>query len=179
MFLHAGVAHIAFNGYALAILGADMERLYGWKRYLVIYILAGLFGSLLSFAYRGPLQNSVGASGAIFGIMGVSIGFFLFYREKLGRFGQERFSAMLRLAGINLLIGFAIVRIDNMAHLGGLIAGFVLGYLLAPRLYVTEVYPKLTWEDRGGLAQRWWLVFLAAGLFVAGTAGAIFVWSLV
>ena len=62
---------------------------------------------------------------------------------------------MLRLAGINLLIGFAIVRIDNMAHLGGLIAGFVLGYLLAPRLYVTEVYPKLTWEDRGGLAQRW------------------------
>ena len=93
------------------------------------------------------------------------------------RFGQTRFNAFLRLAGINLLIGFAVLRIDNMAHIGGLIAGFALGYLLAPRLYVTEVSPQLVWEDRAGLQHTWWIVVLATLLFGGLTAGAILFWS--
>ena len=179
MFLHASVSHIAFNGYALAVLGADMERIYGWKRYLAIYILSGLYGSFLSFAYRGVEQYSVGASGAIFGILGVSLGFFLFYRDKLGKFGRARFSSMLRVAGLNLVIGFAIVRIDNAAHVGGLIAGFALGYLLAPRHYLTQHPPDLQTEDRGALSYTWWVVLMATILFGALISSALAFWSAV
>lgn len=179
MFLHANLTHILFNGYALFALGQDMERLYGSGRYLIIYTLSGLYGSWLSFAVRGADQLSVGASGAIFGILGVSLGFFLFYRNKLGKFGRERFNSNLRLVGINLVIGFAIVRIDNAAHIGGLIAGFALGYLLAPRHYVVDTYPSMQTEDGGRLAKTWWIVGAATALFVLLTTVAIRYWSVV
>jgi len=180
MFLHANLTHILFNGYALFVLGQDMERLYGPARYLLIYTLAGLYGSWLSFAVRGADQLSVGASGAIFGIMGMSLGFFLFYRNKLGQFGRDRFNSNLQVVGINLVIGFAIVRIDNAAHIGGLIAGFVLGYLLTPRHHVVDnTYPTPQTEDRGRLEKTWWIIAAATALFILLTSVAIRYWSFV
>jgi membrane associated rhomboid family serine protease len=76
MFLHGDPTHIAFNAIALYSLGMDMERIYGRYRFLFIYIFGGLFGSLLSFAIRGPNEFTVGASGAIFALAGMNLAFF-------------------------------------------------------------------------------------------------------
>jgi len=79
MFLHVGILHLAFNGYALVIIGADVERLLGWGGFLVLYLLSGLFGSLASYAFNTGI--SAGASGAIFGLIGGLAAFFALHRQ--------------------------------------------------------------------------------------------------
>lgn len=177
MFLHANFAHILFNGYALYILGQDMERLYGHGRYVALYFLTGLFGGLASFLMRGPEEFSVGASGAIFGILGMNLAFFAFYRNKLGKFGRERLNRTLQLVGINLVIGFLIVSVNNLAHIGGLVSGFLLGFLLVPQYTVTHVVgTQIKVVDRTSLTYRWWVVVLAAFVLAAGFFGAFIMW---
>ena len=177
MFLHIGLAHLAFNAYALFIFGLEMERIYGPTRFAAIYILSGLFGSLASFASRGPLVVSAGASGAIFGIIGMSLAYFLLHRESFGNFGRQRVTSTLVIIGINLIFGFTVPGIDNLAHIGGLIAGFALGYAMAPRYQMVSEYainPHLV--DTNTLAKRWWIPALSAVLFVAGVQLAMSFW---
>jgi membrane associated rhomboid family serine protease len=179
MFLHIGLAHLFFNSYALFIFGLEMERLYGSDRYIIIYILSGLFGSLASFASRGPQVFSAGASGAIFGVIGMNLAYFLLHRETFGRFGRQRVMNTLFIIGINLVFGFTIPGIDNLAHLGGLVSGFVLGYGLAPRYQVVDEYtlnPRVI--DTVSLVKRWWIPTLAIILLAGGVTSAISVWSL-
>jgi rhomboid protease GluP len=177
IFLHRDLIHLALNAYALFIFGLEMEPIYGSDRYLIIYILSGLFGSLLSFAYRGPQVLSVGASGAIFGIIGMDLAFFLLHREALGRFGRARLQNTLLIIGLNLVFGFTVPGIDNMAHIGGLIAGFGLGYGLAPRYEIVDQFPftpRLV--DTVSLLNRWWVPILAIILLTGGTSLAITFW---
>lgn len=177
MFLHADITHILFNGYALYILGLDMERIYGRGRYLALYFLTGLFGGLASFWVRGMDEFSVGASGAIFGILGMNLAFFAFYRNKLGKFGKDRLNRTLQLVGINLVIGFLIVRVNNLAHMGGLVSGFLLGYLLVPQYVVSHVIgTQVKVYDRSGLTYRWWVILLASAILLAGFFGAFVIW---
>ena len=178
MFLHADLRHLLFNAYALFIFGFEMERIYGPDRYLVIYILSGLFGSLASFAWRGAEVLSVGASGAIFGIIGMNLAFFLIHRQTFGEFGRSRVMSTLIIIGINLFLGFTVARIDNMAHLGGLIAGFALGYGLAPRYQLADQYTSsprvvdtVTWLNRG------WVAILAVLVLGGGLWAALLVWG--
>jgi len=177
MFLHIGLAHLGFNAYALFIFGLEMERLYGPARYLVIYILAGLFGSLASFASRGPNVLSAGASGAIFGVIGMNLAFFLLHRDSFGQFGRQRVTSTLIIIGINLIFGFTVPGIDNLAHIGGLVGGFALGYGLAPRY---EVVNRFTFNptviDSTSLWQRWWVPALAIGLLAGGIPLAVSFW---
>jgi rhomboid protease GluP len=165
MFLHAGLLHLAFNGYALVAIGTDLERILGWKRFLTIYILAGLLGSLASYALSDRL--AVGASGAIFGLIGALAAFFLRHRERLGAWGRNRLANIAFLIGINLVFGFTQPGIDNYAHLGGLVSGFALGWALAPRY---EVDPSsLQVVDRNRLSLYWPALALAAAVLVGGT----------
>jgi rhomboid protease GluP len=172
MFLHIGLMHLLFNGYALFIFGLEMERLYGADRFAVIYLLSGLFGSLASFAFRGPLVLSAGASGAIFGIIGMNLAFFTLHRDSFGQFGRQRMMNTLVIIGINLVFGFTVAGIDNLAHMGGLVAGAALGYGLAPRYQVDRyVYPAQV-KDTASLMSQWWvaglgIVILAGGIFLA------------
>lgn len=178
MFLHVGFAHLAFNAYALLIFGFEMERIYGPDRYIVIYILAGLFGSLASFAWRGPTVFSAGASGAIFGIIGMNLAFFLLHRQTFGDFGRSRVTSTLIIIGINIVFGLTVPRIDNMAHFGGLVAGFALGYALAPRYELVDQYtltPRV--EDRVSWGNRWWVPVLAILILAGGLNLAILAWS--
>lgn len=157
MFLHIGLIHLAFNMYALYVIGQDVERLYGAPRFLLIYLLGGLGGSLASYLLSsGGL--SAGASGAIFALIGASIAYFYLHRNTFGARGQAQLRSMLMLAGINLLFGFTIPGINNLAHLGGLIFGALLGAILAPHYETPSVFSPtgnaLTLHDTTTLARR-------------------------
>lgn len=158
MFLHIGLLHLAFNSYALYLLGQDVESLYGTRRFLVIYLLSGIGGSLASFVL-GSARVSAGASGAIFGLIGAAIAYFYVHRRTYGQFGRMRLQSLLVLAGINLVLGFTVPGINNLAHLGGLFFGLALGYILSPQYRVPTVFNvaadgSVLLEDRITLAGR-------------------------
>ncbi|GAB4438953.1 MAG: hypothetical protein Kow0031_20860 [Anaerolineae bacterium] len=176
MFLHIGFMHLAFNAYALFIFGLEMERLYGPARFAIVYILSGLFGSLASFAFRGPLVLSAGASGAIFGIIGMNLAYFTLHRDSFGQFGRQRMMSTLVIIGINLVFGFTIPGIDNLAHIGGLVAGFALGYGLAPRYQVSQYQIPATVTDTTTLANRFWVPALGVMTLSGGVYAAMTYW---
>jgi len=172
IFLHIGLMHLFFNSYALFAFGIEVERLYGGARFLVIYLLAGLYGSLLSFAFSPNV--SAGASGAIFGLLGVMVAFFRRHREMFGAWGRQRLFSLLGVAGFNLVLGFSVPGIDNLAHLGGLLSGLTLGWLLVPEYQVRTDERGLPYvADRTSLLSRWWAVALAILLLIAGTSAAM------
>jgi rhomboid protease GluP len=167
MFLHIGVMHLAFNGYALFIIGTELERLVGPGRFLTSYLLSGLFGSLASYALSDSL--AAGASGAIFGIIGALAAFFLVHRERLGAWGNRRLGNIALVLVLNLIWGFSQPgRIDNLAHVGGLLAGFALGWALAPRYELDPVRVQVL--DRNNLGRYWPALGLAVLLLLGGTA---------
>jgi rhomboid protease GluP len=131
VFVHGGLLHIAFNMWCLWNLGALCESLYGRWTYVAIYLICGVGASLASAAWH-PYTPSVGASGAIFGLAGALIAAF-----KLGEFSVPRsaLSGTLRSLGAfvvyNLIFGAIIPGIDNIAHIGGLITGLIVGALIA------------------------------------------------
>lgn len=117
MFLHANLVHLVFNMYALYIIGSQLESFLGKWKFLIVYILSGLSGSILSIFFSAGF--SVGASGAIFGLLGALLYFGYHYRVYLETVVK---SQIIPLIVINLLIGL-MPGIDNWAHLGGLIGG--------------------------------------------------------
>lgn len=136
-FLHGNLIHIFFNSFALFALGPECERIYGLRRFLVLYFLAGLGGSVAS--YLMSPAPSVGASGAIFGLIGGLGMFFYLSRAALGDFGKAQVQSMGAIAGINLIIGFSAPGIiDNWGHMGGLVVGALVGAALAPRISVDQ-----------------------------------------
>lgn len=123
MFLHADFLHLMFNMMALYVIGRDIERFYGKRNFLIIYFISGLIGSGASFLFS--TATSVGASGAIFGLMGANLFLYklnpIVYKKLFG-------SDLILLVGINLLIGLVKPNIDMAGHIGGLIGGFFLAY---------------------------------------------------
>jgi membrane associated rhomboid family serine protease len=130
VFLHFGFEHLAFNMLALWVFGVLAERLFGTSRYLLIYLFAGVAGSLTSFLWH-PFVNGAGASGAIFGVLGSLLAFFLKGEQGVPKsvLTAQRNSAAIYIA-YSLLNG-ARAGVDNAAHLGGLVAGLSLGFLLS------------------------------------------------
>ena len=123
MFLHVDFFHILFNMYALFILGPQVEKYYGKLRFILIYLISGLLGSVFSCVFGGEFTISYGASGAIFGLFGSILYFTYYYRATLQ--GLLRSSLMPTLL-FNLLIGFMIPGIDVWCHIGGLIGGVLI-----------------------------------------------------
>ncbi len=164
MFLHFGLLHIAFNMLALYVNGTVAERIFGSLRYLVIYLVAGLCGSVASLLWHSQV-NSAGASGAIFGVLGAMIAFYL---RKEGGVPPAVLQSQLSSAGLfvfyNLVLG-ASIQVDNAAHLGGLAGGFVMGFLLSRPLQADRSARNWT---------RQWLIALLA-VVLAGAALTYFV----
>lgn len=120
IFLHAGIIHLLCNMYSLYVIGPQAESFYGKIKYLFIFCFSGISGSLLSTALNFNAPVSVGASGALFGLLGSILYFGYHYRVYLGNVMK---SQIIPIIIINLIIGFASTGIDNYAHIGGLIGG--------------------------------------------------------
>jgi rhomboid protease GluP len=145
MFLHAGILHLLVNGWALYQLGALVEILLGSARLAAIYFASGLAGSLASVAWdlvSGNAVPSVGASGAIFGLLGFLIAFLLRHRDRLRPEARSLLVQLMFWAALNIVFGFTTPMIDNAAHLGGLAVGLVCGALISlPRRPEPRPYP--------------------------------------
>ncbi|OOM74376.1 rhomboid protease GluP [Clostridium puniceum] len=125
-FLHSGIIHIGCNMYSLYIIGPQIHQIYGAKKYFIIYIISCITSSLLSYL-MSPYSISVGASGGIFGLMGALLAFAIIEREKIEK---KYLSSLLQIIIINLFIGLSIKNIDNFGHIGGLIGGMLIGYII-------------------------------------------------
>ena len=163
MFLHGGPAHLFFNVYGLFVLGRIVEPVLGAPRFLCVYLCAGLLGNLASAYNPAPeAQMSLGASGAVLGVMAALMVTLLARRH--GRnawpdgWRREVLWNLAVLLVIQMAVGFSIRGVDNVAHLGGLAAGAMLGRLLLPG----------GWLGRGRVSQ---LVLVAALSLLAGSAG--------
>jgi len=135
VFLHGGPEHLGLNMVSLLIVGRMMELFFSRTVTLAIYFASGVTGFFVSL-FLHPATVSIGASGAIFGLFGAIGGYALFHRERLGeRFGifMKEFGTVL---GLNLILGLLIPSIDMSAHIGGVLLGFVGGYLAIRNLRV-------------------------------------------
>lgn len=166
VFLHIGLIHLLFNQYALSIIGTQVERLFGSGRFLAIYMLSGIGGSIASFAMSAAV--AAGASGAIFGIIGTLAAFFVRNREILGDMGRQQLRSLLGLIAINLFLGASIPGIDNAGHMGGLVVGTILGLLFAPT-YTLETIPIPPYRSvrEGRAAIPLWLLPVGGALLLA------------
>ena len=145
MFIHVGLLHLILNNYALWIIGQEIERIYGSARFVVIYLVTGVIGSLASYVFN-PQATSAGASGAIFGLFGAMATFAFKYRREIPELlSREIKRRILPVIAINLLFGFSVKIVDNPAHVGGLLAGIALA-LLIPYKRPSEKATPLVWR---------------------------------
>jgi rhomboid protease GluP len=159
IFLHANLLHLLVNCYSLFILGNLVERIYGHVKYAALYFMAGIFGSIASFIFS--IQPSVGASGAIFGLLGALV----YYGVEEPKIFKKYFGySVVTTIIINIFITFSIPGIDYSAHLGGLVGGFLTAYAVK----VNNV--------PGKSSERFWallmVIFIAAIAFYYGLNNA-------
>lgn len=185
MFLHGGIAHVVFNMLALYYIGQNVERFFGTLRFALIYFLGGLAGSVLSVLLNDAQTFSVGASGAVFAIVGAELVFLYQHRKLFGDMAKAQLRNLLFIAVINLGVGFASnattggVAIDNWGHIGGLIGGVALAWFITPIL-IPKRHPvnenALTIEDINPLEKRYQqLVIYVSVLLAALIAGVLFI----
>jgi membrane associated rhomboid family serine protease len=167
VFLHVNILHLDLNMLNLIVLGIFVERIFGHLRFLLIYLITGVISIIASF-YFAPQEISVGASGAIFGLVGAYSLFVFIHRKAFRRGGIPALSWLVLIIGINLGIGLIIPNVDNYAHVGGFLSGCVLGWFFAP-FYIPQIEEgKTVLIDRHSLTRRWPLALLtiaATGLF--------------
>ncbi len=180
MFLHSYVQpfHIVFNMYALYAIGITVERFFGHVRFLLIYFLSGLAGSVLSILLNPPSVTAVGASGAVFGIFGAEMVFLYNHRKLFGQMASNQLRQLAIVALLNLAIGFFSTltagaggaAIDNWAHIGGFVGGAVLAWFIGPIL-IPRKHPTqdnaLTIEDINPLENRTQPLFIYASVLLS------------
>lgn len=138
MFLHAGLMHLLFNMFSLFIFGPELEKLAGKARFLTIYLLSGIFGNIATFFLQDPDYASVGASGAIFGILG-AFGALVYYTKHI--MPQLR-QIIVPMIVISIIMTFLQPNINTTAHIVGMIVGFLIG--------LSYFHPKriVSWRTR-------------------------------
>ncbi|MFL7796873.1 rhomboid family intramembrane serine protease [Clostridium chauvoei] len=129
-FLHGGIIHIIFNMMALKIIGVQVEQVYGRKKYAVIYFASAIGSSALSYILS-PQSISVGASGAVFGLLGAM---FMFGYKNRKNIGKEYMINIIQVIILNIAIGLTVPNIDNFGHIGGLIVGSLIAAVLFKRI---------------------------------------------
>jgi rhomboid protease GluP len=133
MFLHLSLLHVGLNMLSLFFIGRVVETFYGHWRYLVIYLVSGLVGGMVTF-FLQPDAWAVGASGAIFGVFGALGVLYVANRRAMGSYGAGAIANWLFWLALNLVLGFSDPNIGIIDHIGGLLLGIVLAFLLMPRM---------------------------------------------
>jgi rhomboid protease GluP len=150
--LHGSIFHIGFNMYALFIFGPELERAYGHWRYLLLYLLAGFAGNVLSFLMTP--SPSLGASTAIFGLVSAEAVFVYQNRTLFGRRARQVLLNLLLVVVINFGLGLSPGSlVDNFGHLGGLIGGAIFAWFAGPKWVLDGIYPSVKVVDERSLTQ--------------------------
>jgi membrane associated rhomboid family serine protease len=145
IFIHIGIIHLLLNNYALWIIGQEIEQIYGSARFVALYLMTGIIGSLGSYVFN-PQATSAGASGAIFGLFGVMATFGFKYRKEIPvLLSREIKRRVLPIIAINLAFGLSVRIVDNAAHIGGLLSGVALA-LAVPYMRPNEKRTPLVWR---------------------------------
>ena len=129
MFLHFGIEHLLNNMLVLFVLGSRLEQVIGKIKFLLIYLIGGVLGNMISLLIELRTQDfavSAGASGAVFAVMGAMI--YIVIRNK-GWLGDLSMRQILVMAAFSLYFGFASTGVDNTAHVGGMVSGFFLAVI--------------------------------------------------
>ncbi|MDG0790122.1 rhomboid family intramembrane serine protease [Cohnella ginsengisoli] len=130
LFLHAGLAHLAMNMFAIFVFAAPLERLFGHAKYAFFYLIAGVLGNVFAAALSKPEWIAVGASTSIYALYGAYLFIVIFQRYALD---QGSRSTILGILVVGLVMSFIIPGIGYWAHVGGLLAGFILYGLMGSR----------------------------------------------
>lgn len=125
VFMHIGITHLLFNGYALYVFGTQIERLMGHRKYLGFFLLTGIGGNLATYFFNF-VSVSAGASGSLFGLLGAFFYLIIHHKDMVTKEGKKN---ILTLLGINLLITIAVPNISVTAHFGGFIMGYLLSFI--------------------------------------------------
>ena len=123
---HAGIIHIGFNMLVLYMYGSNVEEAFGSLRVLAIYVASGIMGSAFSLAF-GTGAPSIGASGAVFGVVGALLVYL--YKRRTSQFVRQHLSSITSFLVLNTVLGFVLPNVDVLAHLGGFVGGVALGYV--------------------------------------------------
>lgn len=134
MFVHGSIIHLLCNMYCLYVIGPQVESFFGHAKYIIIYVISGLVAALMSLVITNSI--SLGASGAIFGLLGSILYFGYHYRIYLG---QTLRSQIIPLILLNLFIGFVLSGVDNAAHIGGLIGGILISMAVGVKYKSTKI----------------------------------------
>jgi rhomboid protease GluP len=170
MLLHGSITHLLFNMYALYSIGRELETTYGHGRFLLLYVLAGFAGNVVSFTLTPNV--SLGASTAIFGLLAAEGIFWYQNRSLFGNTAQRVLSNIIFIAAVNLFIGLS-PGIDNWGHIGGLIGGLLFAWFAGPRLKVEGIYPQLYLVDQREMRQVWVAAAGVGALFSLVALGVI------
>ncbi|MFC5588079.1 rhomboid family intramembrane serine protease [Sporosarcina soli] len=139
MFLHNGIMHLLFNMFSLYLFGPELEKIAGKARFLTIYLLSGIFGNIATFFLQDPGYRSVGASGAIFGILG-AFGALVYYTKHI--LPQLR-QIIVPIIIISIIMTYLQPNINTTAHIVGMIVGFLIGLsYFHPKRIVSWRRPK-------------------------------------
>ena len=168
-FLHSGIMHLGSNALSLFIFGQMVERWYGHARFALVYVLSGLAGSVSSYLFNS-IAIGAGASGAIFGVIGALAAFFLIQRRAFGKYAQNSLIGIGVIVAIIIFIGVLTPGIDNWAHGGGLVSGFLLGLALSPRYRRARTFfgYGVIVNTTGSLLLKWWVVPATLAILVVG-----------
>lgn len=170
--LHGSITHIGFNMYALLSFGTTLERHFGHGRFFLLYVLGAFAGNVASFLFSDA--NSLGASTAIFGLLGAEA-IFLVQNRKLfaGQF-RGAIGNIIFIAAINLFIIGSLPGIDNWGHIGGLLGGLMFTSLAGPLWEIEGIAPTLQLVDQRPVRD-----VLVGAATVVLVFGALAMWGLI
>ncbi len=179
MFLHGSVLHIGLNSWFLYVVGKQLERPLGTLRFGMVYLVSGVGGVLAGYAFSQ--YRSLGASGALFGVMGALL-VFIYRNQKILKNSRQSLMQVLQVIGINIVLGLVISNIDNWGHIGGLLGGLAMGWFAVPVYEVKRDYRMMPTVVNSSNKVLLWLAFggsllVLAALYIGITAvkyGGIF-----
>ena len=130
VFLHANLMHLGVNAFSLFIFGPTAEIFFGRIKFLAIYLIAGAGGSITSYVFIDPRSIGVGASGAVFGVLGSIAVYYYLNQHIYGKYGRGMMGGIGVIVLLNLGFGFTVQGVDNWAHIGGLVFGILAAFAL-------------------------------------------------